>query len=154
MHILYCLYCIQTCMYQIQTCLYAVCICIYLFAHTYKISQLLCCLYVLQDTYKYKDAGSLMSLHGPSGGLGRRCPQQLEPVQLRRRARSRRRFWLPTSPISATLIPPPHHHLLPLSQLPPTLPPQPIPGGGAANNGSRCRCCDVPGAGAANNGSR
>ena len=41
--------------------------CMYLFAHTYKISQLLCCLYVLQDTYKYKHAGSLMldNLPGP-----------------------------------------------------------------------------------------
>jgi hypothetical protein len=43
---------------------------------------------------------------------------------------------------------------VPLSPLPPTLPPPPIPGGGAANNGSRCRCGDGPGAGAANNGSR
>ena len=34
--------------------------CMYLFAHTYKISQLLFCLYVLKDTYKYKHAGSLM----------------------------------------------------------------------------------------------
>ena len=49
-------------MHLIQTCLYDVCICMYLFAHTYKISQLLCCLYVLQDTYKYKQAGSLMEL--------------------------------------------------------------------------------------------
>ncbi len=47
-------------MYPKQTCLYAVCICMYLFAHIYKISQLLCCLYVLQDTYNYKHAGSLM----------------------------------------------------------------------------------------------
>ena len=61
MHILYCLYWIQTCMYQIQTCLYEVCMCMYFFAHTYKISQLLCCLYVLKDTYKYKHAGSLMT---------------------------------------------------------------------------------------------
>jgi hypothetical protein len=35
--------------------------CMYLFAHTYKISQLLCCLYVLKDTYKYKHASSLMA---------------------------------------------------------------------------------------------
>ncbi len=52
-------------MYQIQTCLY-VCMMfvfvMYLFAHTYKISQLLYCLYVLKDTYKYKRAGSLMSM--------------------------------------------------------------------------------------------
>ncbi len=49
-------------MYHIQTCLYDVCMCMYFFAHTYKISQLLCCLYVLKDTYTYKhhDAGSLM----------------------------------------------------------------------------------------------
>ena len=62
MHILFCLYWIQTCMYQIQTCLYDVCMCMYFFAHTYKISQLLCCLYVLKNTYKYKHAGSLMLL--------------------------------------------------------------------------------------------
>ena len=35
--------------------------CMYLFAHTYKISQLLLCMYVLKDTYTYKHAGSLMS---------------------------------------------------------------------------------------------
>ena len=34
--------------------------CMYLFAHTYKISQLLLCMYVLKDTYTYKHAGSLM----------------------------------------------------------------------------------------------
>ena len=40
--------------------------CMYLFAHTYKISQLLFCMYVLKDTYKYKHAGSLMyALAGP-----------------------------------------------------------------------------------------
>ncbi len=60
MHILFCLYWIQTCMYPIQTCMYDVCMCMYFFAHTYKISQLLCCLYVLKNTYKYKHAGSLM----------------------------------------------------------------------------------------------
>jgi hypothetical protein len=62
MHILFCLYWIQTCMYQIQTCLYEVCMCMYFFAHTYKISQLLCCLYVLKNTYKYKHARFLMKL--------------------------------------------------------------------------------------------
>ena len=60
MHILFCLYWIQTCMYLIQTCLYDACMCMYFFAHTYKISQLLFCLYVLKNTYKYKHAGSLM----------------------------------------------------------------------------------------------
>ena len=49
-------------MYPIQTCMYDVCMCMYFFAHTYKISQLLCCLYVLKNTYKYKHAGSLMCL--------------------------------------------------------------------------------------------
>ncbi len=62
MHILFCLYWIQTCIYLIQTCLYDVCMCMYFFAHTYKVSQLLCCLYALKDTYKYKYAGSLMNL--------------------------------------------------------------------------------------------
>ena len=66
MHILFCLYWIQTCMYLIQTCLYDVCMCMYFFPHTYEISQLLCCLYVLKDTYKYKHAGSLM-LNAESG---------------------------------------------------------------------------------------
>ncbi len=57
-------------MYQIQTCLYDVCICMYLLAHTYKISQLLCCLYVLQDTYNYKHAGSLMYNIVAAGYMG------------------------------------------------------------------------------------
>jgi len=35
--------------------------CMYFFAHTYKISQLLCCLYVLKNTYKYKHARFLMN---------------------------------------------------------------------------------------------
>ena len=52
-------------MYSIQTCLYDVCMCMYLFAHTYKISQLLLCMYVLKDTYTYKHAGSLMDQSHP-----------------------------------------------------------------------------------------
>ena len=68
MHILFCLYWIQTCMYPIQTCMYDVCMCMYFFAHTYKISQLLCCLYVLKNTYKYKHAGSLMATRTRLGG--------------------------------------------------------------------------------------
>ena len=67
MHILFCLYWIQTCMYLIQTCLYDVCMCMYLFAHTYKISQLLFCMYVLKDTYTYKHAGSLMMVSVSDG---------------------------------------------------------------------------------------
>jgi hypothetical protein len=38
-------------MYPIQTCLYGACMCMYLFAHTHKIKQLLCCLYVPKNTY-------------------------------------------------------------------------------------------------------
>ena len=60
-------------MYSIQTCLYDVCMCMYLFAHTYKISQLLLCMYVLKDTYTYKHAGSLMS--GARAGRGRLHPR-------------------------------------------------------------------------------
>jgi hypothetical protein len=61
MHILICLYVKQTSMYLIQTCMYDVCMCMNLFAHAYKISQLLLCLYVPKNTYKYKHAGFLMS---------------------------------------------------------------------------------------------
>ena len=41
--------------------------CMYLFAHTYKISQLLLCMYVLKDTYTYKHAGSLMLSSSTAG---------------------------------------------------------------------------------------
>ena len=75
MHILFCLYWIQTCMYPIQTCMYDVCMCMYFFAHTYKISQLLCCLYVLKNTYKYKHAGSLMYPLRPVLCFGERSGQ-------------------------------------------------------------------------------
>ena len=44
--------------------------CMYLFAHTYKISQLLLCMYVLKDTYTYKHAGSLMETLGFDDGSG------------------------------------------------------------------------------------
>ena len=48
--------------------------CMYLFAHTYKISQLLLCMYVLKDTYTYKHAGSLMSeAEMVAAGLGTTC---------------------------------------------------------------------------------
>jgi hypothetical protein len=88
MHILFCLYWIQTCMYQIQTCLYEVCMCMYFFAHTYKISQLLCCLYVLKDTYKYKHAGSLMSSPSPTPSPSP-PPSPLLPSPGRRERRGR-----------------------------------------------------------------
>jgi len=60
---------------------------------------------------------------------------------------------LPTPPIliSDAYFPPPY--LLPLSPLLPTPPPPQIPGGGAGNNESLCRCGNGPGACAANNGS-
>jgi hypothetical protein len=74
MHILICLYVIHTCMYLIQTCLYDICMCMYLFAHTNKINQLVCCLYVLKNTYTYKHAGFLM-LHNAATVMRGAVPQ-------------------------------------------------------------------------------
>ncbi len=63
-------------MNPIQTCLFDVCMCMYRFAHTYKINQLVCCLYQTVCAHKYIHIQTCRILDaGPRSGRARQlCP--------------------------------------------------------------------------------
>ena len=90
--------------------------CMYLFAHTYKISQLLLCMYVLKDTYTYKHAGSLMKIvkagvAGPAasdrgGEAEMRAPTKMRPTTPAKiKPRSSRHARAADEPATAEAVP-------------------------------------------------